>query len=139
VPWPAKRRGTRIAFSRLNGAADALASVAADLARLPARFHRYFDNPAGGFYWRTIAGTNRLSGHAFGIAVDINVNLSDYWRNELHGVTGEPDNWRSTRPRNRIPFDIVDIFERHGFIWGGKWYHYDTMHFEYRPELLISP
>jgi hypothetical protein len=24
----------------------------------------------------------------------------------------------------------------HGFIWGGYWYHYDTMHFEYRPELL---
>jgi D-alanyl-D-alanine carboxypeptidase-like protein len=33
-----------------------------------------------------------------------------------------------------MPRDIVDIFERHGFIWGGKWY--DTMHFEYRPELL---
>jgi hypothetical protein len=30
----------------------------------------------------------------------------------------------------------VDIFERHGFIWGGKWGHFDTMHFEYRPELL---
>lgn len=26
--------------------------------------------------------------------------------------------------------------EKHGFIWGGCWYHYDTMHFEYRPELL---
>ena len=34
------------------------------------------------------------------------------------------------------PHKIVEIFERHGFIWGGKWYHYDTMHFEYRPELL---
>jgi len=22
------------------------------------------------------------------------------------------------------------------FIWGGRWYHFDTMHFEYRPELL---
>ena len=32
--------------------------------------------------------------------------------------------------------EIARIFERHGFIWGGKWYHYDTMHFEYRPELL---
>jgi hypothetical protein len=29
------------------------------------------------------------------------------------------------------------VFEKHGFIWGGKWYHYDTMHFEYRPELLL--
>jgi type I restriction enzyme R subunit len=24
----------------------------------------------------------------------------------------------------------VQIFEKRGFIWGGKWYHYDTMHFE---------
>jgi hypothetical protein len=35
-----------------------------------------------------------------------------------------------------MPREIVDAFERHGFIWGGRWYHYDTMHFEYRPELL---
>src|SRR5262245_1812136 len=29
-------------------------------------------------------------------------------------------------------------FEKYGFIWGGHWYHYDTMHFEYRPELLAG-
>ena len=40
--------------------------------------------------------------------------------------------------QEQMPREIVDIFERHGFIWGGKWYHYDTMHFEYRPELLIQ-
>jgi D-alanyl-D-alanine carboxypeptidase len=28
------------------------------------------------------------------------------------------------------------IFEQHGFVWGGKWRHHDTMHFEYRPELI---
>jgi len=38
--------------------------------------------------------------------------------------------------RNRLPFGIVQIFEKHGFIWGGKWGHFDTMHFEYGPELL---
>ena len=37
---------------------------------------------------------------------------------------------------NRFPLEIVEIFERHGFIWGGKWYHFDTFHFEYRPELI---
>lgn len=36
---------------------------------------------------------------------------------------------------HEIPLEIVHIFEQHGFIWGGKWYHYDTMHFEYRPEM----
>jgi hypothetical protein len=25
----------------------------------------------------------------------------------------------------------------YGFIWGGKWLFFDTMHFEYRPEILI--
>ena len=35
--------------------------------------------------------------------------------------------------------EVVEIFEKYGFIWGGKWYHYDTMHFEYRPELLVNP
>jgi len=38
--------------------------------------------------------------------------------------------------KNELPWEIVRIFEAHGFIWGGKWYHYDTMHFEYRPELI---
>ena len=33
---------------------------------------------------------------------------------------------------------MVAVFEKHGFIWGGKWYHYDSVHFEYRPELLIK-
>ena len=36
------------------------------------------------------------------------------------------------------PTEIVAIFEKHGFIWGGKWYHFDTMHFEFRPELLVD-
>jgi hypothetical protein len=27
--------------------------------------------------------------------------------------------------------------EEEGFIWGGKWPMYDTMHFEYRPELIL--
>ena len=55
---------------------------------------------------------------------------ADYWR-WAKGQAGGAIPYR-----NRIPLEIVEIFERHGFIWGGKWYHYDTMHFEYRPELL---
>ena len=38
--------------------------------------------------------------------------------------------------KNRMPLEIVEAFEHEGFIWGGQWAHYDTMHFEYRPELL---
>lgn len=82
---------------------------------------------SGGFAERTIAGTDRLSAHAFGIAIDLDKSMSDYWRWQKKG----PHRWR-----NRIPQAIVDAFEAEGFIWGGRWYHYDTMHFEYRPELL---
>ena len=51
-------------------------------------------------------------------------DASDYWR------------WSKSGWHNRIQIEIARVFERHGFIWGGRWYHYDTMHFEYRPELL---
>ena len=43
---------------------------------------------------------------------------------------------RESRRRTTVPKEIVDVFEKYGFIWGGRWYHYDTMHFEYRPELF---
>jgi len=136
VPWPGRRAGTTIRVTRVNGVADKLLAVSRELSSLPKEAHRAFDNPAGGYYWRPIAGTNRLSAHSFGIAVDINVAVSHYWRNELGGAAGEPHDWRPARARNLIPHAVVEIFERHGFIWGGKWFHYDTMHFEYRPELL---
>ncbi len=86
--------------------------------------------------WRPILGTQRMSPHSFGIAIDINTPRSEYWKWDHR------DNWQldsveiKLQWHNSIPLEIVEIFERHGFIWGGKWFHYDTMHFEYRPEML---
>jgi hypothetical protein len=34
--------------------------------------------------------------------------------------------------------ELVLIFEKHSFVWGGKWCYYDTTHFEYRPEMLLT-
>ena len=86
---------------------------------------RYLVPSAGTYNCRPIAGTAQMSAHGYGIAIDLNVAYSDYWR------------WGGTaKYRNRIPAAVVAAFERHGFVWGGKWYHYDTMHFEYRPELI---
>ena len=96
-------------------------------ASLGAEFHKYVSKTAGTFNWRKIAGTDRISTHAFGTAIDINTKYSNYWQ------------WDGNMTwKNLIPIEIVEIFEKHGFIWGGKWYHYDTMHFEYRPELLVD-
>lgn len=97
----------------------------------------FIDNPPETYQWRVIEHTGRLSMHSFGIAIDINLEYSDYWQWDLKQnnlpVTEEAP---LLTYRNQIPWDIVNIFEEHGFIWGGKWRHYDTMHFEYRPELL---
>jgi D-alanyl-D-alanine carboxypeptidase-like protein len=129
VVWLPKKSGQPLRFNKANGAAEALREVSRELDALPARFDRYLYPSAGTYNCRKIAGTDRVSAHGHGIAIDINTEQTDYWR------------WNKPRPdgsyayKNKIPAEIVEIFEKHGFIWGGKWHHYDTMHFEYRPEL----
>ncbi len=95
--------------------------------QLDATLRGHLVPPAGAFARRNIAGTERRSAHAFGVAIDLNAARSHYWRWQKEPG---PPRWRST-----IPAVIVAAFEAEGFIWGGRWYHYDTMHFEYRPEL----
>jgi hypothetical protein len=98
----------------------------------------FLKEPGGTYCWRTIARTGRLSPHSFGMAFDINVALSHYWQWDLARNNQEISEDTLLKYQNTIPWEIVAIFEKYGFIWGGKWYHYDTMHFEYRPELIID-
>lgn len=122
--------GGSVIFTKINGAADSLRSVARELKKHP-ELKPYLQS-CGTFYWRKVRGSNRLSAHSYGIAIDIGVSYSDYWLWKNKGRE-ETD----TIPYvNRMPQNLIDIFEKHGFIWGGRWYHYDTMHFEYRPEVL---
>ena len=122
--------GRKLLFTKVNGAADQLKKVAAELSERP-HLKKYLRNSTS-YYWRKVRGTNRQSAHSYGIAIDINVSYSDYWL-WSNPKAKETDH---IQYRNRIPMEIVKIFEKHGFIWGGRWYHYDTMHFEYRPEFL---
>jgi hypothetical protein len=132
VVWLPKKWGKTIKVTSVNGVAAALQRVSDELDELPASFAPYLFPPAGTVNCRTIAGTNRLSAHGTGTAIDIATRHSNYWQWEKPSGAGLYI-WR-----NQIPAEIVDIFERHGFIWGGKWYHYDTMHFEYRPDLIAA-
>ena len=121
--------GTKTKVTTVNNVHKKLEAVGRALAKLPPRFKKYLKSRPQTWVWRNIRGTSRLSSHSFGIAVDIAVKHSHYWR------------WTKNRNgqlayKNSIPLEIVSIFEDHGFIWGGRWYRYDTMHFEYRPELL---
>lgn len=130
VEWLPKRYGKPIRVTRINGVADRITAISRELDLLPRNFDRYLYPPGGTYVCRDVAGTALRSAHGYGIAIDIAVAPSDYWR-WAAAKGAEPPLWR-----NRIPDEIVAIFEKHGFIWGGKWRHFDTMHFEYRPELL---
>ena len=70
------------------------------------------DEYAGCYYPRFIAGTSTLSNHSFGLAMDFNVPGNQ------RGTAGEMDR------------DVVAIFKKWGFDWGGDWNYTDPMHFE---------
>lgn len=122
--------GGSVSITTRNGADRALEAVARDLAKLPQSMMKYLTPSAGTYNCRPIAGTARMSMHAYGASIDLNTKYANYWRWRKPGKDGKLA-WT-----NQMPKAIIDVFERHGFIWGGRWYHYDTMHFEYRPELL---
>jgi hypothetical protein len=91
------------------------------------------------FMDKEIVGSASRSYHAWGLAVDL--IPESYGRRQVY--------WKWSRVFNpqwhRIPIAkrwsppqaVIEVFERHGFVWGGKWSHFDTIHFEYRPEILI--
>jgi hypothetical protein len=89
--------------------------------------------------WRNIAGTERLSYHSYGIAVDLQMlprpGMETYWQ----WTAAKGIDWRSVPREQRLepPSAVIRIFEENGFLWGGKWPWYDTMHFEFRPEILL--
>ncbi len=122
-------------------------------------------NMSGGFNMRFISGTKRLSSHSWGIAVDFTLKnatpnlkwFDSYWKwiavcapnlkcspartdegakyrrdlsEELLDVQIYPLNF------DHFPPEIVQVFADEGYIWGGHWHHFDTMHFEYRPEFF---
>jgi hypothetical protein len=91
----------------------------------------------GAYNWREIRGSNRMSYHSWGLAVDIQPkNLGSkgiYWLWER----SRDEDWMllPLERRWKPPDLVIAAFEHEGFIWGGKWALYDNMHFEYRPEL----
>jgi hypothetical protein len=130
IVWLPTTWGHSIRITSVNGVDQQLAAVSRELDALPAEDKKYLYPIGGTYFCRNVADTGQPSMHGWGAAIDINTHYADYWL------------WRSGNEDdvppyvNRIPPEIVTIFERHGFIWGGRWRHFDTMHFEYRPELL---
>jgi len=130
LDWLPNTWGKAIRITSANGVDAQLRAVSVEIDALPDKIKRAAYPIAGTYNCRAIADTGEPSPHGYGIAIDLNTAVSDYWY------------WRPHESaivyRNRMPEEIVAIFEKHGFIWGGKWYHFDTMHFEFRPELLAA-
>ena len=80
-----------------------------ELAELWGRLRTY----DGGYTFRLTRGGSRLSSHGYGAALDFDAP----W-NRL----GQPPTLDS---------QIVRVFRRHGWTWGGKWKRPDGMHFQF--------
>jgi peptidoglycan L-alanyl-D-glutamate endopeptidase CwlK len=146
-----------VLFQRNVGAANALAAVGRDLVILAAQdvsvasflapfLQKKIDLRQFTYEWRVVAGTHRLSAHSFGAAIDLLLNNGpEYWLWDEMRVHPEKAKQGEIAYKydHYIPMGaphfnlkVVDVFESHGFVWGAKWNHYDTMHFEYRPEFF---
>ena len=80
IQWLPSLKGGSLRVTATNGVADHLRAVSRDLEALPAKFQVYLKPSAGTYNCRAIAGTTRMSMHAYAAAIDINVKYTDYWR-----------------------------------------------------------
>lgn len=72
----------------------------------------------GGCYnFRAIKGSNRLSTHAWGAGIDLDPD-----RNGL-GIKHDPT-------KGMMRLEVVKIFEKEGWKWGGRFGRPDCMHFQ---------
>jgi hypothetical protein len=96
-----------IRITAMNGVDAQLRAVSAEIDALPEKIKRAAYPIAGIYNCRAVADTGQPSPHGYGIAIDLNTALSDYWY------------WRPHDGpivyRNRMPEEIVAIFEKHGF------------------------
>jgi len=119
LAWDKNKEVYRIRAHKLVGAVivDALQEI-----RDYRGYHYLVENTLdilGGVYnFRFQHGTDYLSTHAWGIAIDINTHLGEM------GV------------KPTMPAFIVEAFKKRGFEWGGDWpgmnpkWPYDGMHFQ---------
>ena len=90
-------------------------------------------NNTSGYNCRTVAGSQTLSNHAFGKAVDINPLHNPYVKGDsVDPPEGAPWADRSNhRPGMIYGSDaVVDAFAARGWSWGGYWSNPDYQHFD---------
>ena len=95
------------------------------------------------FNYRVVAGSDALSRHALGLAVDINPLYNPYVSYEEDGTQNiSPASASAYADRSvHFPYKIDEndlcykLFIQHGFTWGGHWNNVkDYQHFQKAPE-----
>lgn len=89
------------------------------------------------FNFRTVAGTNEISKHAYGLAIDINPYYNVYYIPSEDYIFPE-DGWEYLNRDSDFPYKVepgdlcYELFTEAGFEWGGWWtYNTDYQHFQY--------
>lgn len=98
------------------------------------------DDNTSAFHYRKIAGTEVLSNHAYGMAIDINPLENPYVKEaDLQQTVASPyKDYNSYKDRTVQRAHMISkddacyrIFKAHGFQWGGEWNgNKDYQHFE---------
>lgn len=97
------------------------------------------DNNTSCFNYRVVAGSSKLSKHAYGLAIDINPFYNPYVRfNEDGSLHIDPKGSEPYADRSAaFPYKIdendlcLKLFKEHGFTWGGDWNSMkDYQHFQ---------
>jgi hypothetical protein len=96
------------------------------------------DNNTSCFNYRTIAGTDRISNHSYGKAIDINPLYNPYITTRNGEENISPANSEMYADRTASFDHKIDtedlcykLFIQHGFTWGGAWENSkDYQHFE---------
>ncbi len=113
-----------VRVTMLEPAIESLKTVFAEIKRTDPDLHDLI-NTAGALCVRQIRGTNgRFSNHAFGLAVDLNIN-------------GRLDNFTDGKTQMGLTI-IADFFRSEGWIWGAGFRREDSMHFEVSKEKVLE-
>lgn len=76
------------------------------------------------YNWRTKRGSNNMSIHSYGVAIDVNDSDNPYQ---------DPSGYKPGVNEYAVTDEVIKIWEKHGFNWGGYFGggDFDAMHFTY--------
>lgn len=116
LAWNPSRPVSRIRCHKL--VAPSLAEVLGEIGELGRDFiaKHELDHYGGAYNFRAMRGSQNLSLHSYGIALDLSPKRNP-WKKK----------WD---PKTMMPEVVVEIFEKHGWEFGGRWSTADAMHFQ---------